>query len=227
MEEQHPHDRQENHDSPVEVRVVVFSLQEKKLQALFVPEDHADPGTRWTIPGMAVIGCPSLECIASECLSTYTNQHESYLEQLYTYSSPERGIISIVYFALVPQIAITTARQERPKQARWFPIDTPLLLVGDHAEILGYALRRLRYKLEYTAVGFDLLPENFSLSELQATYEIILGEKLDKRNFRRRILKANIIEPTPHQRAGEGRPARLFRYRHDAVAEVKTRRLFP
>ena len=97
----------------------------------------------------------------------------------------------------------------------------------DHAEILTYALRRLRYKLEYTAVGFELLPETFSLSELQKTYEMILGETLDKRNFRRRILQGGIIEATEDYRSGEGRPARLYRYRPDAVAEVKARRLFP
>ena len=97
----------------------------------------------------------------------------------------------------------------------------------DHAEIIAYALRRLRYKLEYSAAAFQLMPEEFSLSELQHTYEIILGEELDKRNFRRRILEAAIIEPTPRQRTGEGRPARLYRYRPDAVAEVKARRLFP
>ncbi|MHB1120943.1 MAG: NUDIX hydrolase, partial [Bellilinea sp.] len=90
-----------------------------------------------------------------------------------------------------------------------------------------YALRRLRYKLEYSAVGFELLPDTFTLSELQHTYELILGEKLDKRNFRRRILDAGIIEPTSGRRSGEGRPAQLYQYRPDAVAEVKARRLFP
>ncbi|HQL38799.1 MAG TPA: hypothetical protein PKV95_04915, partial [Anaerolineaceae bacterium] len=80
----------------------------------------------------------------------------------------------------------------------------------------------LRYKLEYTAVGFELLPETFSLSELQRTYEIILGEKLDKRNFRRRILEAGVIEPTNVQRMGEGRPARLFRYRGGSSHELGT-----
>jgi len=88
-------------------------------------------------------------------------------------------------------------------------------------------LRRLRYKLEYTAVGFQLLPAEFTLSELQHTYEIILDEKLDKRNFRRRMLQSGIIEMTARLRTGEGRPARLYRYRPDAVAEVKARRLFP
>ena len=113
------------------------------------------------------------------------------------------------------------------ENAAWFPIGDLPHLSADHAEILAYALRRLRYKLEYSAVGFQLLPEVFTLSQLQKTYEIILGETLDKRNFRRRILAAGIIEATAVTRGGEGRPARLFRYRPDAVAEIKTRRLFP
>ena len=112
-------------------------------------------------------------------------------------------------------------------QAAWVPVASLPLLVMDHDTIIAYALRRLRYKLEYSAVGFELLPEAFTLSELQRTYEAILGEKLDKRNFRRRILEAGIIEPTAFSRSGEGRPARLYRYRPDAVAEVKARRLFP
>ncbi|MCC6148306.1 MAG: NUDIX hydrolase [Anaerolineaceae bacterium] len=210
----------------VEVRVVGFSVQEKKLQALLVLKNSSDENSPWAIPGDLVQDCSSLEYAASECLSEYINQ-QSYLEQLYTYGSSERAAISIVYFALVPQAAILPPQTGKPSEAKWFPVGSVPSLVAGHDEILQYALRRLRYKLEYSAVGFELLPENFSLSELQATYEIILGEVLDKRNFRRRILKAGIIEPTPHHRLGEGRPARLFRYRPDAVAEVKTRRLFP
>lgn len=71
------------------------------------------------------------------------------------------------------------------------------------------------------------MPENFSLAEAQHTYELIFGEKLDKRNFRRRILQAGVIEPTQQSHSGEGRSARLYRYRPDAVAEVQARRLFP
>jgi 8-oxo-dGTP diphosphatase len=100
-------------------------------------------------------------------------------------------------------------------------------LAFDHAEILDYALTRLRYKLEYTAVGFELLPQEFTLTELQRAYEVVLGEELDKRNFRRKILAAGVLEPGGVFRTGEGRPARLYRYREDAVSEVKARRLFP
>ena len=111
--------------------------------------------------------------------------------------------------------------------ACWHPSNHLPNLAFDHAEIIEYAVRRLRYKLEYTAVGFQLLPETFTLTQLQQTYEVILGETLDKRNFRRRILEAGVIEATSHKRSDGGRPARLYRYRDDAVAEVKTRRLFP
>ena len=112
-------------------------------------------------------------------------------------------------------------------EAGWWSIYGLPPLAFDHDKILSYALTRLRYKLEYTAVGFNLLPPEFTLTELQAAYEIVLGIKLDKRNFRRRILRAGIVEPAGGYRCGEGRPACLYRYRDDAVAEVKARRLFP
>ena len=101
-------------------------------------------------------------------------------------------------------------------------------LAFDHSQIVQYGLQRLRNKLEYTAVGFELLPDEFTLTELQTAYEIVLGETLDKRNFRRRIAEANVLEELPRFKSeGQGRPARLHRYRRDAIKEVKARRLFP
>jgi len=213
----------------IEVRVVIFSLRSNRLQTLLVAA-AGDKAGGWSIPGLPAVPGSSLEKTANRCLAEFTGRRENYLEQLYTYGDPARGggacCISVVYFALVPAGAFSLDAGDRA-EAAWHPLDNLPPTVTDHKEILAYALRRLRYKLEYSAVGFELLPENFSLSELQQTYEIILGETLDKRNFRRRILQANVIEPTPHQRSGEGRPARLYRYRPDAVAEVKVRRLFP
>jgi 8-oxo-dGTP diphosphatase len=212
----------------LEVRVILFSLQSNRLQALAVSPEG---GSReWTLPGSPILPNQSLDETAVECLLRYTGLKEAYLEQLYTYGDPQRSsgahLISVAYFAVIP--AGTHPLQVKDdEQARWFPVDEILPFSRDHVEILQYGLRRLRYKLEYTAVGFQLLPETFSLSELQHTYELILGENLDKRNFRRRILESEIIEPTPHQRSGEGRPARLYRFRPGAVAEVKARRLFP
>jgi len=214
----------------LEVRVIIFTLRQNRLQVLLVSPGLPPFSDPWELPGSQVLISCSLEETASQCLSQCTGVNEAYLEQLYTYGDPVRGshprLVSVAYFALIPAGAKASLPDDA-QNVRWFPMDALPELKMDHDEIILYALRRLRYKLEYSAVGFQLLPENFSLSELQRTYEMILGESLDKRNFRRRILEAGIIEPTPLRRVGEGRPAILYRYRPDAVAEVKARRLFP
>jgi 8-oxo-dGTP diphosphatase len=212
------------------INVVIFSLRHGRLELLLIP-DTLRRGV-WSLPGRDVIAELSLDETASQVLEAGTGSRESYLEQLYTYGEPGRNIsrreVAVVYFALLPADSLITIPIIKDvEQAAWFPVNALPELAMDHDSIISYALRRLRYKLEYSAVGFELLPEAFTLSELQHTYELILAEKLDKRNFRRRILEASIIEPTPSLRVGEGRPARLYRYRPDAVAEVKARRLFP
>lgn len=214
------------------VDIVIFTLRENHLQGLLVRRADEPFAGMWALPGGFVHLEEGLEEAALRELGEETGLTEAYLEQLYTYGDPLRDprgrVVTVAYFALIPADAPVRFEGGRDAaQASWFCLNQLPPLAFDHAEIVAYALRRLRYKLEYSAVGFELLPDEFTLSELQFTYEIILGEKLDKRNFRRRILEAGIIEPTPHQRGGEGRPARLYRYRPDAVAEVKARRLFP
>jgi 8-oxo-dGTP diphosphatase len=222
-----------NHPRPsLTVDIVVFSVQSEHLQALLIRRGEEPYLGMWALPGGFVHLDESLEEAAERELREETGIQDAYLEQLYTYGDPKRDprgrVVTIAYFALVAaDKPICNEGGTDTTQACWFSINNLPPLAFDHAEILAYALRRLRYKLEYSAVGFELLPETFTLSEIQSTYEIILGEKLDKRNFRRRILAANIIEETSQMRSGDGRPARLYRYRPDAVAEVKTRRLFP
>lgn len=216
----------------VTVDIVIFSLYENKLQALLIQRAESPFQGSWALPGGFIRMDESLEEAALRKLEEETGICQAYLEQLYTYGEPQRDprdrVITVAYFALIPAgKAIRSEGSREIQRAAWFPMENLPELAFDHAEIVAYALRRLRYKLEYSAVGFELLPDEFTLSELQFTYEIILGETLDKRNFRRRILEAEVIEPTDAMRAGEGRPARLYRYRADAVAEVKARRLFP
>jgi len=214
------------------VDIVVFTLRESRLNVLLIQRGEPPFAGMWALPGGFVNMEETPEDAAQRELEEETGLNESYLEQLYTYGDPDRDprgrVVTVAYFALIA--ADTAFRAEGGSDAArvaWHPVEDLPPLAFDHAEIIAYAVRRLRYKLEYTAAGFELLPEEFTLTELQTTYEIILGEKLDKRNFRRRILEAGIIEPTSHMRIGEGRPARLYRYRADAVAEVKARRLFP
>ena len=219
-----------NYSYKMEVCVVIFSLKDSRLSVILLPEKSQYLTSSWELPGIEITPNASLEEMAGQSIQEIVGDREFYLEQLYTYGDlnrhPACHMISVVYFALIPS-NIQIIECQNDSKPGWFAIDELPKLAKDHQNIVEYALRRLRYKLEYSAVGFELLPEFFSLSELQHTYELILGIKLDKRNFRRRILKAGIIEPTPHRRMGDGRPAQLYRYRDDAIAEVKARRLFP
>lgn len=217
----------------VTVDVVIFSLvNHNDLQVLLVKRKEAPYKGMWAIPGGFVQMNESLEDAALRELKEETDVANVYIEQLYTFGNPQRDprtrVITVAYFALVPYDAIIPQAGDDAEETSWFSMFDLPELAFDHAEILEYAITRLRYKLEYTSVGFELLPDEFTLSELQSGYEIILGETLDKRNFRRKILSADIIEETGKKRAdGEGRPAKLYRYQKNAVAEVKTRRLFP
>ncbi len=215
----------------VTVDTIIFTLRDNDLQVLLIKRGHPPFEGMWAIPGGFVGIDESLEEAALRELEEETGIRDVYLEQLYTFGDVDRDsrgrVITVAYFALVPATVIAPRAGDDAAEAHWWSVYDLPPLAFDHTDILAYALQRLRYKLEYTAVGFELLPEAFTLSELQAAYEVILGEELDKRNFRRKILSAEIIEESGAYRTGEGRPAKLYHFRDDAVAEVRARRLFP
>jgi 8-oxo-dGTP diphosphatase len=215
----------------VTVDVVIFTLRDEALQVLLVRRGEGPHEGRWVIPGGEIEPGEALRDTALRTLAEQTGLADVYLEQLYTFGDPGRDprqrAITVSYFAVVPATGAVPRAADDAHHVRWWPVEDLPDLAFDHADIVHYALQRLRYKLEYTAIGFELLPEEFTLTELQSAYEIVLGEELDKRNFRRKILSAQVLEPSGGFRTGEGRPARLYRYRDDAVAEVKARRLFP
>lgn len=223
----------ERYDRPsVTVDVVIFSLAmgQSDLRVLLVQRSREPFLGMWSLPGGFVQINESLEGAAARQLAAKTGVESVYIEQLFTFGDPQRDprrhVITVAYSALVPYSIIEEPASNAPLQ--WFSVYDRPKLAFDHAEIVDYALQRLRYKLEYTAVGFELLPNEFTLSSLQQAYEIVLAEKLDKRNFRRKILSADIIQETGKKsRSGEGRPAKLYRYQDNAVAEIKARRLFP
>ena len=119
--------------------------------------------------------------------------------------------MTVAYFALISPDRKLKAGSDAA-DAAWYRMDDLPRLAFDHRTILNYALERLRNKLEYTTVGFQLLPEKFTLSELQAVYEAILGKKLDKRNFRRKMSVLKILKPLTEYRRGGQRPAQLYRF---------------
>lgn len=227
------HDATKYERPSVTVDVVIFSILDETLKVLLIKRKSWPHEGMWAIPGGFVRMSESLEEAAYRELAEETSvtSADVYLEQLYTFGSPERDprarVITVAYFALVSADKLNPQAASDAEEVGWFSIYDLPALAFDHADILDYALTRLRYKLEYTAVGFQLLPEKFTLRELQDVYEIILGAKLDKGNFRSKLRKTNVVEMVGGYRDTGGRPARLYRFREDAVAEVKARRLFP
>jgi 8-oxo-dGTP diphosphatase len=214
----------------VTVDVVTFIIQEGRLHVLLIKRRNPPYQGMWAIPGGFVEVDEPLETAAARELREETGLHDIYMEQLYTYGAPLRDprgrVVSVVYLAVIG-VGADPHADDDATDAAWFAVDELPPLAFDHADILYYAVQRLRYKLEYTSIGFRLLPDEFTLSELKTVYEIILGEKLDKRNFRRKVLQAEVLDETGRYRMGEGRPARLYRYRRGATREIRARRLFP
>lgn len=199
----------------VAVDIVIFTVQQGDLCVLLVKRAIPPFEGAFAIPGGFVLPDESLDQAALRELREETGVVDVYLEQLYSFGDPQRDprgrVISVAYFAL-----ISAGRSLKPgsdaADAQWWPMRRLPELAFDHRSILDYSLDRLRNKLEYTTVGFQLLPARFSLSELQEVYEAILDKKLDKRNFRRKIALLKILRPTREYRRGGRRPARLFEF---------------
>jgi 8-oxo-dGTP diphosphatase len=211
----------------VTVDVVLLTVRAGRLEVLLVRRDHAPFAGMWGFPGGLVRPDESLEEAALRELRQETGASgaDVYLEQLYTFGEPTRDprtrVITVVYYVLERpgQIHTRAAEPGGGAEARLFPAyDTPPLAF-DHGDILRYTLQRLRGKLEYTTIGFQLLSPEFTLSELQEVYEAILNRPLDKRNFRKKLLITRIVEPTQRMKmVGQHRPARLYRFNPKASA---------
>lgn len=209
----------------VTVDVVIFTLINQELHVLLVQRRRWPFEGFWAIPGGFINMDESLETAARRELEEETGVRDVYLEQLYTFGDvsrdPRMRVISVAYIALVRADAQKIRASEESTDVGWFPVrDLPEQLAFDHDQVLAYAIGRLRSKLEYTTLAFQLLPEVFSILELKHIYEQILGEKeLDKGNFYRKIKEADLLEETPLVREGRGRPTRLWRFRHDRAAD--------
>lgn len=204
----------------VTVDTVIFTVQDDDLKVLLVKRGVEPHKGGWAIPGGFVHLDESLEDAARRELYEETNVRDLYLEQLYTFGSPDRDprgrVISVSYFALISAEKRELIARTDSTEVGWFSVYKLPALAFDHADIIEYALKRLRYKLDYTSAGFQLLPRKFTLTELQQMYEVILAKKLDKRNFRKKILSLNILTPLDESKMeGPHRPAKLYEFNQD------------
>ena len=203
----------------VTVDTVIFTIRDAELQILLVRRGIPPFKGRWAIPGGFVLPNESLDDAARRELLEETGVENVFLEQLYTFGDPKRDprgrVITVAYFALVsPDRAPPLAGSDAAEARWWAATGTPAPLAFDHTHIIEVAMERLRGKLAYTDIGFELLPQKFTLSQLQRVHEAILGDALDKRNFRKRVESLDVIRPLNETaRDGTGRPARLFTFR--------------
>jgi 8-oxo-dGTP diphosphatase len=197
----------------VAVLVVILTVDAGELQVLLIKRSAEPHKDTFSLPGGRLEG-ESLVEAATRRLEIETGVKDVFLEQLYTFSDlDEQGSVAVAYWALVDKGSVTLARREEWQPA-WFETDSLPKLAFNNENVIDYALTRLRNKLAYSNVAYSLLPKEFSLSQLQQTYEAILLQALDKRNFRKRIISLGVLEETGRQASeGRHRPAKLYRFR--------------
>ena len=196
---------------------VVFGVDGGELKVLLIERGLEPFKGQWALPGGFVQAGETLDAAVARELEEEAGLSGVFLEQLYTFGAvdrdPRERVVSVAYYALVNLSGHTTRAATDAADARWFPAAAPPPLAFDHADILAMALNRLRGKLRYQPVGFELLPEKFTLTQLQQLYESVLGTPLDKRNFRKKVLGFDLLIPLDETfRDGAHRPAQLFRF---------------
>lgn len=202
------------------VDVVIFTVLKTRLHVLLVARpiqaDEPFPGM-WALPGgfVDIQKDMNLESCALRKLQQKTGVRSPYLEQVGSWGGIERDprdwSATHVYFALIPTPAVPL---QSASSAAWFPIEdqhVSVKLAFDHDKLLEAAILRLRSKVEYTSLPAFLLPEEFTLTDLQRVYEVVLERTLEKSAFRTRIFAAGLVEPVEKVRAGSNRPAQIYR----------------
>jgi 8-oxo-dGTP diphosphatase len=202
----------------VTVDIIIFTIREGALKVLLIKRKAWPFKDSWALPGGFVEIDESTDEAAERELHEESGIKDVYLEQLYTFGEPKRDprarVISVAYYALAASDKIKLVASSDASAANWFNIVELPKLAFDHDRIIGYALERIRGKIEYTTIAFQLLPEKFTMTELQEVYEIILEKKLDKRNFRKKMHELNILKELHEQRMqGAHRPAQLYAFK--------------
>ena len=212
----------------VTVDCVVFGadLEREHLEVLLIQRDVPPFEGAWALPGGFVLMDETLDEAAARELAEEAGVRDVFLEQLYTFGAPDRDprgrVISVAYYALVKPGDYQARASTDARDAAWYSIDQLPDLPFDHAQIFETALERLRAKVRYRPIGFELLPPHFTLSQLQRLYEIILTQPIDKRNFIRKIRRLDIIEETGEKEQDvPHRAAMYYRFNQARYAQLE------
>ena len=206
--------------------IVIFSIEDGELKTLLVKRMLEPFKGAWALPGGFIKKGENLFDAAARELKEETGVSSAYLEQLYTFGNPKRDprgrVITVAYFTLMQRHKLKIEASSDAVEAKLFLVSSLPQLAFDHMDIIAYALTRLRNKIQYTNAVWSILPENFTLGEIQNVYEIIWGRKMDKRNFRKKILSLELLKPARKIKKGfRQRPAKLYAFKTKKYVELK------
>lgn len=204
----------------VAVDILIFTVADNRVEILLEKRANGPFEGAYALPGAFVNVDEELDDAVKRCLLQEIGVKDIYTEQLYTWGGinrdPRSRVLSVSYIALINKSCYTPRAGERVREVCWREVCEDSLeamrgeIAYDHADMIAYALQRLRGKLEYTSIAFHMMEEEFTLPELQKIYEIILGKPLYKANFRKKI--NDFVEPTGNMRSDGHRPSRLYRW---------------
>jgi 8-oxo-dGTP diphosphatase len=214
-------------DIKVSVDAVVFGYEhDTGISVLLITRRNEPFQKMWALPGGLVINGESLDEAVNRELREEAGIDVNYLEQLYTFGDPTRDprnqAISVSYFGLVRSRDYQIVAQSDAEDVAWFNIKKLPKLAFDHKKIIDTAIRRLRGKITYEPVGFELLDREFPFSDLENLYQTLLDQQIDRRNFKKKIMALGILEELKQTiQRGAGRPARLFKFNKKKYFELK------
>lgn len=200
------------------VDTMIFAIREGKLCVLLIQIGQGPYKDQWALPGGIVQIDESLDQAAQNVLAKKAGIKGLHMEQLYTFSAIDRDVrgrvVSVAYFALVDSDGFAVETMDYYSAIEWRNVEKLPKMAFDHREMIRYGVQRLRAKIEYSNIVYGLLPKEFTLTEMQLVYEAIIGNVIDKRNFRKKILALNILTETKKERTGQkNRPAKLYQFR--------------
>src|SRR3954467_3207592 len=210
------------------VDCVVFGFDEGDLNVLLIERGLEPFKGRWALPGGFVKVDETLDTAARRELEEEAGVSNVFLEQLYTFGAvhrdPRERVVSVAYYALVKLSEHAAKAATDAAHAQWFDVSETPKLAFAQDDILARALARLKAKVTYEPLGFELLPPAFTLSQLQQLYEAVLEAKLDKRNFRKKVLSFGLLVPLKEkQLIGRHRPAQLYRFNQEKYEKLRKR----